>query len=168
MTHPRELRVEPGTSPHLDGRDPGARIGAPGKQEGLAHLAELVERLGMLHNRLFAEATRAVLLVLQGMDASGKDGTIRKVFTGLNPQGCRVVSFREPTTTELAHDYLWRVHAVCPARGEIAIFNRSHYEDVVATRVRGLVPEDVWRRRHEHIRAFERLLVDEGTTVLKV
>ena len=168
MTHPRELRVEPGSPPHLEGRDPGARIGAPGKQEGLARLAELVERLGVLHNRLYAEATRAMLLVLQGMDASGKDGTIRRVFTGVNPQGCRVVSFREPTATELAHDFLWRVHAACPARGEIAIFNRSHYEDVVAVRVRGLAPVHVWKRRYEHIRDFERLLADEGTAVVKV
>jgi PPK2 family polyphosphate:nucleotide phosphotransferase len=109
-----------------------------------------------------------VLLVLQGMDASGKDGTIRHVLTGVNPQGCRVVSFREPAATELAHDYLWRVHAACPLRGEIAIFNRSHYEDVVAARVRGLAPRHVWERRFEHIRAFERLLRDEGTEVVKV
>jgi PPK2 family polyphosphate:nucleotide phosphotransferase len=127
-----------------------------------------VQRLGVLHNRLAAEATRAVLLVLQGMDASGKDGTIRNVLTGINPQGCRVVSFGEPASTETAHDYLWRVHAVCPARGEIAIFDRSHYEDVVAVRVRALAPEQIWRRRYEHIRSFERMLVDEGTTVVKV
>jgi PPK2 family polyphosphate:nucleotide phosphotransferase len=164
----RQLRVEPGSSPRLDRREPDVRLGAPSKQEGLTRLQELVERLSVLHNRLSAEATRAVLLVLQGMDASGKDGAIRHVLTGVNPQGCRIVSFREPTTTELAHDYLWRVHGLCPARGEIAIFNRSHYEDVVAARVRGLVADHVWRRRYEHIRAFERLLVDEGTTVLKV
>src|SRR5579862_2052194 len=162
------LRVAPGSPPELARRDPGARVGAADKQHGLAELATLVERLGVLHNRLFAEASRAVLLVLQGMDASGKDGTIRHVFTGLNPQGCRVVSFREPTATELAHDYLWRVHTVCPARGEIAIFNRSHYEDVIAARVRRLVAEHVWKRRYAHIRGFESLLADEGTTVLKV
>ena len=164
----RQLRVEPGSAPRLDRRDPDERVGASDKEKGLARLQELVERLSVLHNRLLAEATRALLVVLQGMDASGKDGTIRNVLTGVNPQGCRVVSFREPTTTELAHDYLWRVHALCPARGEIAIFNRSHYEDVVAARVRGLVADHVWQRRYEHIRAFERLLVDEGTTVLKI
>jgi PPK2 family polyphosphate:nucleotide phosphotransferase len=162
-----ELRVEPGSRPHIDQRDAGARIGAPGKQEGLDRLSEIVERLGVLHDRLMAEAARSVLLILQGMDASGKDGTIRHVLSGLNPQGCRVVSFREPTTTELAHDFLWRVHAVCPADGEMAIFNRSHYEDVVAVRVRGLAPEKTWRPRYEHIRAFERMLHDEGTTVVK-
>ena len=164
----RELRVESGSAPRLDRRDPDLRLGASGKQEGLERLSALVERLSVLHNRLLAEASRSLLLILQGMDASGKDGTIRNVLTGVNPQGCRVVSFREPTTTELAHDYLWRVHAVCPARGEIAIFNRSQYEDVVAVRVRGLVAERVWRPRYEHIRAFERLLSDEGTTVIKV
>jgi PPK2 family polyphosphate:nucleotide phosphotransferase len=164
----RQLRVAPGSSPRLEQRDPNVRIDALTKQEGLDRLQELVERLSVLHNRLSAEATRSLLLVLQGMDASGKDGTIRNVFSGVNPQGCRVVAFRVPTATDLAHDYLWRVHAECPARGEMAIFNRSHYEDVVAARVRGLVPEDVWRRRYEHIRAFEHLLVDEGTTVLKV
>src|SRR5579862_3128182 len=162
------LRVAPGSPPELARRDPGARVGAADKQHGLAELATLVERLGVLHNRLFAEASRAVLLVLQGMDASGKDGTIRHVLTGVNPQGCRVVSFREPTSTELAHDYLWRVHAVCPARGELAIFNRSHYEDVVAVRVRDLVPKRVWSKRFEHIRGFEQMLAEEGTTVVKV
>src|SRR5262245_22793839 len=114
-----ELRVTPGSRPRLRRRDPGARLGASGKQEGLERLAVLVQRLGDLHNRLFAEARRSVLLVLQGMDTAGKDGTIRKVFTGVNPQGCRVQSFSAPTTTELAHDYLWRIHAVCPARGEL-------------------------------------------------
>jgi PPK2 family polyphosphate:nucleotide phosphotransferase len=161
------LRVEPGSAPTLSERDPDERVGAPGKKEGVARLGELVERLGVLHNRLYAESTRAVLLVLQGMDASGKDGTIRTVFTGVNPQGCRVQSFKAPTTTELAHDYLWRVHQVCPARGEIGIFNRSHYEDIVAVRVRKLADEKVWQRRYEHIRNFEKMLHDEGTTVVK-
>ena len=163
-----QLRVDPGTPPRLHERDPDARVGAPSKREGLDRLETLVERLAVLHNRLFAEATRSVLLVLQGMDAAGKDGTIRSVLTGVNPQGCRIVSFRQPSSTELAHDYLWRVHAVCPARGELGIFNRSHYEDVVAVRVRKLVPHYVWQRRYEHIREFERTLVDEGTTVVKV
>jgi PPK2 family polyphosphate:nucleotide phosphotransferase len=163
-----ELRVAPGDPPRLDRRNPDARLGADSKPEGVERLAELVEKLGVLHNRLHAAANHAVLLVLQGMDASGKDGVIRSVFTGVNPQGCRVESFRAPTTTELAHDYLWRVHAQCPSRGEIGIFNRSHYEDVVVVRVRKLVDETTWRRRYAHIRAFEELLTDEGTTVVKV
>jgi PPK2 family polyphosphate:nucleotide phosphotransferase len=164
----KKFRIEAGSTPHLEQRDPGVRIGAADKQAGLERLGHLVTELGMLHNRLFAEGERAVLLVLQGMDAAGKDGTIRQVLTGVNPQGCHVVSFREPTSTELAHDYLWRIHAACPARGELAIFNRSHYEDVVAVRVRGLVPRKIWQPRYEQIRAFERMLVDEGTTVVKV
>lgn len=168
MDELHDLRVEAGSAPRLAKRDPGARLGAADKAHGIARLAEVVERISVLHNRLSAEATRGVLLVLQGMDASGKDGTIRHVLTGVNPQGCRVVSFREPTSTELAHDFLWRVHAQCPARGEIAIFNRSHYEDVVAVRVRKLVPDRVWRERYEHIRSFEQMLHDEGTTVIKV
>lgn len=164
----RELRVEPGSPARLDARDPGARLGAADKSAGLERIGELIERLSLLHNRLGAEATRALLLVLQGMDAAGKDGTIRHVLTGVNPQGCRIVSFKEPQADELAHDYLWRVHRACPARGEIGIFNRSHYEDVVTVRVRGLVPEGRLRPRYGHIRAFERMLSDEGTTVIKV
>jgi len=161
------LRVEPGRDPGLDRRDPAARLGADGKEQGLARLAELVQRLGILHNRLYAENARSVLLVLQGLDASGKDGTIRQVLTGVNPQGCRIVAFREPAGAEVAHDFLWRVHAACPARGEIGIFNRSHYEDVIAARARKLVAERVWKRRFQHIREFERMLVDEGTMVVK-
>jgi PPK2 family polyphosphate:nucleotide phosphotransferase len=163
-----ELKVAPGSPPSLAERDPDQRLGARSKDEGLERLEQLVERLGVLHNRLFAEASRAVLLVLQGMDTAGKDGTTRKVFTGVNPQGCYVHSFKEPAGAELAHDYLWRVHQVCPGKGEIAIFNRSHYEDVAAVRVRRLAEKHVWERRYEHIRGFERMLTDEGTTVVKV
>jgi PPK2 family polyphosphate:nucleotide phosphotransferase len=163
-----QLRVEPGSPPRLDRRDPAARPFADSKVVGQARLDELVARLSVLHNRLLAEAERSLLLILQGMDAAGKDGTIRHVLTGVNPQGCRVVSFREPTVSELAHDYLWRVHAVCPARGELAIFNRSQYEDVVAVRVRGLAPKRVWERRFAHIRGFEQMLAEEGTAVVKV
>lgn len=163
-----ELRVAPGSELRLDRRDPDARPGADGKAAGLERLGELVERLGVLHDRLYAEGEHSVLLVLQGMDAAGKDGVIRTVFTGVNPQGCRVESFKAPSPIELAHDFLWRVHAVCPSRGEIAIFNRSHYEDVVVVRVRKLVEEKIWRRRYEHIRAFEKLLGGEGTKVVKV
>jgi PPK2 family polyphosphate:nucleotide phosphotransferase len=163
-----QLRVRPGDAPKLDARDPGARLGADAKAAGLERLVEIVERLGGLHNRLYAEERHAVLLVLQGMDAAGKDGVIRSVFTGVNPQGCRVESFKVPTPDELGHDFLWRVHARCPRHGEIAIFNRSHYEDVVAVRVRNLVDEKVWSRRYAHIVAFERLLSDEGTSVVKV
>jgi PPK2 family polyphosphate:nucleotide phosphotransferase len=164
----RALRVQPGERPRLDVRDPADRLGLADKAAGEERLGRLVARLAVLQNRLWAEGARSVLLVLQGLDASGKDGTIRKVLTGVNPQGCRVVSFKAPAGAELAHDYLWRVHASCPGRGEIGIFNRSHYEDVVAVRVRDLAPAKVWARRPGHIGAFERLLSDEGTTVVKV
>jgi PPK2 family polyphosphate:nucleotide phosphotransferase len=162
------LGVSPGQPADLAARDPGDRLGLGDKDRNAERLDQLVARLGVLHNRLWAESKRSVLLVLQGLDASGKDGTIKHVLTGINPQGCRVVSFKAPTPLELAHDYLWRVHAVCPARGEIGIFNRSHYEDVVAARVRKLVPEHVWHRRYHQIREFERLLTDEGTTLVKM
>ena len=162
------LRVEPGTAAALDKRDPGDRLDFGDKQSGLEELATCVERLSLLHNRLLAEARRSVLLILQGLDAAGKDGTVRRVLTGVNPQGCRVVSFKEPTAGDLAHDYLLRIHAQCPASGEIGIFNRSHYEDFVAVRVHDLAPKEVWQRRPRHFREFERMLVDEGTTVLKV
>ena len=160
--------VEPGSAPRLTERDPRDTLGFDGKQAAKEHLSGLTERLAVLQQRLFAEGGRSVLLVLQGIDASGKDGVIRKVFTGLSPQGCRVVSFRKPSAAELAHDYLWRVHAATPARGEIGIFNRSHYEDVVTVRLFRLAPEKVWRRRTGHIVEWERMLVDEGTTLVKV
>jgi PPK2 family polyphosphate:nucleotide phosphotransferase len=124
--------------------------------------------LAILQNRLWAEHRRSVLLVLQGLDASGKDGTIRHVFGGVNPQGCRVVSFKPPNDVEAGHDFLWRVHRVCPVAGEIGIFNRSHYEDVVTTFVLGLTDRKERRRRLRMVRDFEHLLVSEGTTVVKV
>jgi PPK2 family polyphosphate:nucleotide phosphotransferase len=161
------LRVEPGTAARIAERDPRDTLGLD-KPRAKDALRELHERLDVLQRRLFAEGRRSVLLVLQGLDASGKDGVIRSVFSGLSPQGCKVVSFKAPTSTELAHDYLWRIHAALPARGEIGIFNRSHYEDVVTVRVKRLAPEDVWRRRPGHIKEWERMLVDEGTSVVKV
>lgn len=128
---------------------------------------KLRQELVDLQRRLFAESRQALLVVLQAMDTGGKDGTIRRVFSGVNPQGVRIARFNRPTPEELAHDYLWRVHPNTPGRGEIAIFNRSHYEDVLVVRTNQLVPEPVWRRRYAHIRAFEQLLADEGTTILK-
>lgn len=121
-----------------------------------------------LQQRLFAEEAEALLVVLQAMDAGGKDGTIRTVLTGVNPAGVDVNSFGVPSQEERAHDYLWRVHAHTPAKGQIGIFNRSHYEDVLVVRVKQLAPETVWRRRYEHIRSFERMLSDEGTHIAKI
>jgi PPK2 family polyphosphate:nucleotide phosphotransferase len=159
--------VKPGDHAALARRDPADDLGVS-KQAGEERLERVRIRLGNLQERLFAESKRSLLLVLQGLDASGKDGVIRSVFDDVNPQGCRVVSFRAPTSTELAHDYLWRVHAALPGRGEIGIFNRSHYEDVVAVRMLDIAPKKVWSRRPGHITAWERMLVDEGTTLVKV
>jgi PPK2 family polyphosphate:nucleotide phosphotransferase len=164
----KRLIITPGKPARLQSRDARDGLGLEDKSEGKELLVELVEEMALLQNRLWAESKRSVLLILQGLDASGKDGTIRSVFSGINPQGCKVVSFKAPSTFERSHDYLWRVHAACPGRGQIGIFNRSHYEDVVTVRVRGLAPEEVWRRRAQHINDFERLLTDEGTTIVKV
>ena len=162
-----ELRVEPGAPAGLAERDTEDRLGVE-KHDGEERLAAFRERIDALQYRLHAEGTRSVLLVLQGLDASGKDGVIRRVFAGVNLIGVEITSFRVPAGPEVEHDYLWRVHAKLPPRGKVGVFNRSHYEDVVAVRMRELAPEAVWRRRYEHIRAFERTLVDEGTAVLKV
>jgi PPK2 family polyphosphate:nucleotide phosphotransferase len=137
------------------------------KEKTQEQTAKLVERIGELQELLYAEHTRKVLIVLQGMDTSGKDGTVRKVLRETSPQGVRVVPFQKPTEVELAHDYLWRVHAQVPRRGELVVFNRSHYEDVLVVRVHSLVPKSVWKKRYEHINDFERMLTDEGTTILK-
>jgi PPK2 family polyphosphate:nucleotide phosphotransferase len=161
------LRVEPGSAARIRDRDPRDTLGLD-KADGKKLLRTLHERLGMFQQRLYAEGARSLLLVLQGLDAAGKDGVIRSVFTGLSPQGCRVASFKAPTSTELAHDYLWRIEAALPARGEIGIFNRSHYEDIVTVRILKLAAEEVWRRRARHIREWERMLTDEGTTIVKV
>jgi PPK2 family polyphosphate:nucleotide phosphotransferase len=162
------LRVKPGGDADLARRDPGARLGLPDKATGQARSSELLRELDDLHNRLWAEAERSVVLVLQGMDASGKDGTIRRVLTGLNPQGCSVVNFKVPSELERAHDYLWRIHAALPARGILGVMNRSHYEDVVTARILDVIDDERCERRHRHIREFERMLSDEGTTMVKV
>ena len=130
-------------------------------------LLKINQELDELQELLYAEGQHKVLVVLQGMDTSGKDGTIRNVFEGVNPQGVRVASFKVPTQEELAHDYLWRAHKVAPGKGEIVIFNRSHYEDVLIVRVHNLVPKEVWKWRYTQINAFERLLAEEGTVILK-
>lgn len=161
-----KYRVDPGISVRLADLDP-ADTGGIDKATAKAETKKLNRRLESQQELLYAEGKHKVLIVLQAMDAAGKDGTIRHVFDRLNPQGVKVASFKKPTSRELAHDYLWRIHEHTPGTGEITIFNRSHYEDVLIVRVLGLVPEDRWQRRYEHIRAFEKLLADEGTTILK-
>jgi PPK2 family polyphosphate:nucleotide phosphotransferase len=162
-------RVKPGRRVDLADHDPGSTDGAPGgRPETEAAIPALLAELTDLQDRLWAEASRSLLVVLQAMDAGGKDGTIKHVFRGVNPQGTRVTSFKEPTSVELAHDFLWRVHRATPRGGEIGIFNRSHYEDVLITRVHGLVPEATWKARYELIKSFEALLAHGGTTVIKL
>jgi PPK2 family polyphosphate:nucleotide phosphotransferase len=161
--------VAPGTPFSLDDRDAADTKGAPGDKKATQKvLDELGERLMALQDRLYAESGQALLVVLQAMDAGGKDGTVKHVFAGANPQGVRVTSFKQPTPQELAHDFLWRIHAAAPAHGYIGIFNRSHYEDVLVARVHELVDESVWRRRYRHINHFEALLHDAGTRVVKL
>jgi PPK2 family polyphosphate:nucleotide phosphotransferase len=160
--------VPPGTRIPLGDED--ARLpddAVPAKSDLRDELDRLTARLDALQRALHAEGSRALLVVLQGRDASGKDGTLRKVFGPLNPFGVTATSFKVPTDLELRHDFLWRVHAAAPARGAIGIFNRSHYEDVLVVRVRGLAPESVWRPRYEQINLFERILVENGTVILK-
>ena len=151
----------------LDDHDSAETFGWD-KELAKAALTVEVSRLAELQKLLFAEGSQSLLVVLQAMDAGGKDGVLREVFTGLNPAGIRVTSFGVPTDEELAHDFLWRVHRHVPADGQIAVFNRSHYEDVLVVRVKELAPPAVWRRRYAHIRQFESRLVDEGTAIVKL
>jgi PPK2 family polyphosphate:nucleotide phosphotransferase len=160
------LRVRPGSKVDLERFDAGQTLGHD-KESALATEAELEASLTSLQERLWAEARHPVLIVLQGIDASGKDGTIRKVMDAFNPLGCVVTSFKAPTPLELGHDYLWRVHPNVPAKGSISIFNRSHYEEVLVVRVHDLVPASVWRKRYRQINDWERMLTEEGTTILK-
>jgi PPK2 family polyphosphate:nucleotide phosphotransferase len=162
------IRVMPGRAAALEQRDPADTLGLESEHESDKVLDDLRDELDKLHNRLWAEAERSVLLVLQGIDASGKDGTIRKVLSGLNPQGCQVASFKAPSDEEKAHDYLWRVHAKCPPRGYLGVFNRSHYEDVVAARMIGVASPEQCALRYRHLQDFERMLTEEGTTLVKV
>ena len=166
--HVERYRVKPGRKVNLGDWDPNDKSQFDGdKEEAEAVLNELTNRLEALQELLYAEGKHKVLIVLQAMDTAGKDGTIRHVFDGVNPQGVKVAAFKAPTPVELAHDYLWRVHPHAPGKGEMVIFNRSHYEDVLVVRVHNLAPEEVWKRRYDHINTFERLLADEGTTILK-
>ena len=161
-------RVKPGEKVRLDRIDPDETSAWEGdKSEAKARVEALNARLEELQELLYAEGKHKVLIVLQAMDAAGKDSTIRRIFDRTNPQGVKVQSFKVPSEEERAHDYLWRVHARTPGAGEMMIFNRSHYEDVLVVRVKGFAPRERWEKRYGHIRDFERLLVDEGTTVLK-
>ncbi|MCU1393283.1 MAG: Polyphosphate:AMP phosphotransferase [Ilumatobacteraceae bacterium] len=161
------LRVKPESDFVFKQRTPDQDFGWE-RADAERELAVLLLDIDRLQQRLAAESQRGLLVVLQAIDAAGKDGTVRSVFGPLNAADVRVSSFKAPTSAELGHDYLWRVHALAPARGEIAVWNRSHYEDVLIARVKNLVPEERWHHRYRHIREFERMLVDEGTTIVKI
>ena len=163
----KAMIIEPGTKVDLSKYDANDDLGWTKEDAAVAtekNRAEMAE----MHDLLWAASTDALLIVLQGMDTAGKDGTVRHVMTGLNPQGCNVTSFKVPTAIEANHDYLWRIHRVVPSRGTIGVFNRSHYEDVLVTRVRKLISDDVAKRRFEQINWFENYLIENHVHVLKI
>jgi PPK2 family polyphosphate:nucleotide phosphotransferase len=166
-----KYRVKPDSKLHLDKYDPDDtgeyKKTDQGKDHARASTAALIAKLDGLQERLYANADQSLLIVLQGMDTSGKDGTIKHVMSGVNPQGCRVATFKAPSNSELAHDFLWRVHAEVPPKGHIGIFNRSHYEDVLITRVHKMISAKVETQRLNQIKEFEELLVENGTTIRK-
>lgn len=163
-----KYRVKLGSHVDLNQWDPDDLGDYEGeKGEAKERLDDLNDRLEELQELLYAEHKHKLLIVLQATDTGGKDGTIRHVFDGVNPQGVKVANFKVPTRIELDHDYLWRVHPHVPGKGEIVIFNRSHYEDVLVVRVHNLVPASVWEKRFDQINNFERMLAEEGTTILK-
>jgi PPK2 family polyphosphate:nucleotide phosphotransferase len=164
----KRYRIDPGDSVNLDKYDPDDTSLFPdGKKAAADANLEIEEKLRDLQELFFAEHKHKLLIVLQGMDTSGKDGVVRHVMDAFDPAGVNVVSFKKPTEEELSHDYLWRVHSKMPGKGEVVVFNRSHYEDVLVVRVHELVPRDVWKKRYEQINNFEKLLVQNGTTILK-
>jgi PPK2 family polyphosphate:nucleotide phosphotransferase len=167
----KQYVVSPGKKIKLRKWDPGNTGDFPsndsGKEECEAKTRKVLSKLDDLQELLFANASRALLIVLQAMDTGGKDGTIEHVMSGVNPQGCKVASFKAPTPFELAHDFLWRVHKHVPPKGFIGIFNRSHYEDVLVTRVHGLISKKEQKKRFKEINDFEKMLQQDGTTVLK-
>jgi len=167
MGYSDRFRVSPGKRVNLDRFDANFRPDGLSREQAEERFVELRDELRELQHLMYAEDRRSLLVVLQGRDAAGKDGTIRHVFGPMNPQGTRVTSFKVPSREELAHDFLWRCHRAAPKRGTVGIFNRSHYEDVLVVRVHGLVPQEIWSKRYEHINAFESLLTDAGTVILK-
>jgi len=167
MSYGETFRIKPGVNIDLDTVHADFTPDDLDQGEARATFKILTKRLRDLQNLMYAEDKHSLLVVLQGRDAAGKDGTIRHVFGPMNPQGCRVTSFKVPSQIEASHDFLWRCHVSAPKRGMIRIFNRSHYEDVLVVRVHDLAPKEVWSKRFDHINAFERLLSDNGTLILK-
>ena len=167
MNLAKRHKIRPGREVDLSSIDTRDTGGIRSKDKANDRRRMNIERLNELQPKLYAEDRRSLLVVLQGMDTAGKDGTIRHVMTGVNPQGCRVQSFKSPSAEELDHDFLWRVHRAVPSRGTIGLFNRSHYEDVLIVRVHNLLPKKVWSKRYDQINRFEENLVESGTTILK-
>jgi PPK2 family polyphosphate:nucleotide phosphotransferase len=168
MDYRKRFSVKPNRKVRLSGFDPGFSGKHESKATAQPETREAIQEMAKLQYQLYAEAKRSLLIVLQGLDGAGKDGTIRHVFTGMNPQACKVATFKQPTAEERRHDFLWRVHPHAPARGEVAVLNRSHYEDVLVARVHRLVPREEWSKRYELINDFERTLhVENDTTILK-
>jgi PPK2 family polyphosphate:nucleotide phosphotransferase len=167
MDYSERFRVKPGNNINLDDIDADFKPADLDSEEAAHQLERSTEKIRDLQHLMYAEDRRSLLVVLQGRDAAGKDGTIRRVFGPMNPQGCRVTSFKVPSKMEAAHDFLWRCHFAAPKRGMVGIFNRSHYEDVLVVRVHDLVLKKIWSKRYDHINAFERLLADSGTVILK-
>src|SRR5215211_6983989 len=160
-------RVEPDETFSLADHDPRDTGGLDGPTEIESEYERLHAEIADLQERLYAEERRSLLMVLQGIDAAGKDGTVKHVLRGTNPAGVQVTTYKEPSNEEAAHDFLWRYHQATPAAGTIGVFNRSHYEDVLVVRVKDLAPEELWRSRFDSINDFERMLVREGTTIVK-
>ncbi len=167
MNYWKKFIVEPGSKVRLGKIDPAYAGKHESHESAVEETAKQVERMSRLQYLLYADARQSLLIVLQGLDAAGKDGTIRHLFTGLNPQGTFVFPFKQPTKEELAHDFLWRTHRVAPGEGEVVIFNRSHYENVLVVRVHKLVPRSVWSKRYDLINDFERMLAENRTRILK-
>lgn len=162
------LCVAPGKKIRLRDFDADFTAGIRKGEHVQAELADNVAALDDLGYRLYAEGRRSLLIILQGMDSAGKDGTIRHVMEGFNPQSCQVTSFKQPSLDELAHDFLWRIHRAAPRKGNVGIFNRSHYEDVLVVRVHEIVPKEEWQTRYERINRFEKMLTESGTTIVKI
>jgi len=167
MNYCKKFKVEPGSKVKLSDIDADNKGNHEDKTSAQGELEKYSHRLGELQCLLYAENKRSLLIILQAMDAGGKDGTINHVLAAMNPQGCSVSGFKAPSTEELAHDYLWRIHKATPAKGHVAVFNRSHYEDVLVVRVHNLVPKEVWSKRYDEINNFEKQLADNGTHILK-
>ena len=167
MNYRKAFRVAPGSRIRLKDLDPEFTGKDEKKKSALREIKKLQKRMDALQFQLYAENRRSLLICLQALDAGGKDGVIRHVFGSMNPQGCRVVGFKQPTAEELAHDFLWRIEGKTPRRGEVAVFNRSHYEDVIVVRVHDLIPKKIWSQRYAQINDFERRLAANGTHILK-